>query len=62
MSYVDQIRMLVEEHMTPEAPLARAMTAAADGLDAQIRGLEAAIERIETLEERIEDLSAEAAV
>jgi polyhydroxyalkanoate synthesis regulator phasin len=58
LMYVDQIRALVEDHMTPGAPLAQALTATADALDAQIRGLEAAIERIETLEERVDDLSA----
>jgi hypothetical protein len=48
--YVDTIREIVAGHMTPEAPLAKALTATADALDAQIRGLEAVVERVENLE------------
>jgi hypothetical protein len=53
MPWGETIRALVAEHMTPEAPLAEALSAAADGIDAAIRGLEAAIERIEVLEEHV---------
>lgn len=44
------IREQVEGHMTPEAPLARALTASADALDALARGLAATVERLERLE------------
>lgn len=60
MAYVDVIREIVEEHMTPDAPIAKALTAVADAIDADIRGLEAVVERIETLEERMDDVQAQA--
>lgn len=60
MSHVDTIREIVAEHMTPEAPVARALTAAADALDADIRGLEAAVEQVEDLQDRVVKLEDEA--
>jgi hypothetical protein len=53
MLHIDAIRKQVAENMSPDAPLAIALTNTANALEVQLRGLEAVIERVETLEEQV---------
>jgi hypothetical protein len=53
MQHIDAIRKQVAENMSPDAPLAIALTNTADALEVQLRGLEAVVERVEQLEEQV---------